>query len=134
MSATISDDSEIIRTFDADLASVSSPLASRSLAGVSERMILIPDLKNSKIDLPGAAKRMAADTAGKNLGVVILTSSDYRANTWTDCAVFAKGSVLVEQYIDQLQRRATSGPIVFSNRYDGIDLPGDSCRLLIRDS
>jgi hypothetical protein len=133
MSATISDDSEIIRTFDADPASVSSPLASRSLAGISERMILIPDLKNSKIDLPGAAKRMAADVAMKNVGVVILTSSDHRAKTWTDCAVFAEGSELAEQYIDQLQRGASSGPIVFSNRYDGIDLPGDSCRLLIMD-
>ena len=133
MSATISDDSEIIRTFDANLASVSSPLASRSLAGVSERMILIPDLKNLRIDLPGAVKRMAADIARKDLGVIILTSSDYRAKTWTDCAVFAEGSDLVEQYIDQLQRRATSGPVVFSNRYDGIDLPGDSCRLLVMD-
>lgn len=133
MSATISDDSEIIRTFDANLASVSSPLVSRSLAGISERMILMPDLKNSNIDLTRAVKDLATTIASKNLGVVILTSSDYRAKAWTDCAVFAEGSASVEQHIEQLQRHKVSGPVVFSNRYDGIDLPGDSCRLLIMD-
>src|SRR5690606_34183746 len=44
MSATIADDSEIVRTFDANPLSVGTALTSRSLAGVSERMLLIPDL------------------------------------------------------------------------------------------
>jgi len=44
MSATIADDSEIVRTFDAEPKLVDSALTSRSSAGVSERMILIPDL------------------------------------------------------------------------------------------
>ena len=42
MSATIADDSEIIRTFDASKDFVTRPLLSSSLAGISERMILIP--------------------------------------------------------------------------------------------
>ena len=29
------------------------------------------------------------------------------------------------------KRGKTFGPVVFANRYDGIDLPGDACRLLI---
>ena len=40
MSATIPDDSEIIRTFDATSESLMKPLSSKSLAGVSERMIV----------------------------------------------------------------------------------------------
>jgi hypothetical protein len=44
MSATIADDSEIVRTFDASVAAVSKPVSSASLAGVGERMILVPGL------------------------------------------------------------------------------------------
>ncbi|WP_246362845.1 hypothetical protein [Paenibacillus alba] len=44
MSATIADDSEIIRTFDANPEPLKRALQSRSLAGISERMTLIPDL------------------------------------------------------------------------------------------
>ena len=49
MSATIPDDSEIIRTFDATSESLMNPLSSKSLAGVSERMILAPELLGFKV-------------------------------------------------------------------------------------
>ena len=44
MSATVADDSSIVRTFDADVNSVSKPIVPTSLAGVGERMILTPGL------------------------------------------------------------------------------------------
>lgn len=44
MSATIGDDSAIVRTFDARDQSIAKPIRSNSLAGVSERMILMPEL------------------------------------------------------------------------------------------
>jgi len=51
MSATIADDSEIVRTFDADAEAVEKALTSRSLAGISERMVLIPHLMPFKFDV-----------------------------------------------------------------------------------
>ena len=48
MSATIGDDSSIIQTFNADYSTISKPIYSRSLAGISERMILAPELMNFK--------------------------------------------------------------------------------------
>ena len=33
--------------------------------------------------------------------------------------------------VSELVARKTNGPVVFAGRYDGIDLPSDSCRLLI---
>jgi len=44
MSATIADDSEIVRAFGASPDAVGKPITSTSLAGVGERMILIPEL------------------------------------------------------------------------------------------
>jgi replicative superfamily II helicase len=131
MSATIADNSEIVRTFDANPQSVQNALTSRSLAGVSERMILIPDLMSFKFDVRAAIKRLAEWTSKQNLGAIILVPSDKAAAQWSDVATVAEGSQNVETLVEALQAGKTSGPAVFANRYDGIDLPGNSCRLLI---
>lgn len=132
MSATIADDSEIVRTFDANAESVNNALTSRSLAGVSERMILIPDLMPFKFNVREVINKIAVWAASKQkLGVVILAPSDKAAAQWSEVATVAKKSKEVEMLVAELQERTTSGPAVFANRYDGIDLPGDSCRLLV---
>lgn len=130
MSATIADDSEIIRTFDANPKSLENAFTSRSLAGISERMILIPDLMSFE-STQDDIKRLVRWSAKNNLGTVILVSSGKGAKQWSDVATVADGSAEVEKLVTELQNRTTSGPVVFANRYDGIDLPGDSCRLLV---
>ncbi len=131
MSATIADDSEIVRTFDADQILVQNALTSRSLAGVSERMILIPDIMPFKFKAREAIGKLVKWTSEQNLGSVILVPSDRAAMEWSDDATVAKGSEAVEALVGELQARTSSGPAVFANRYDGIDLPGDACRLLV---
>ncbi|WP_346835959.1 DEAD/DEAH box helicase [Paenibacillus polymyxa] len=131
MSATIADDSEIIRTFDAKPDALKRPLKSRSLAGISERMILIPELMKFKSSREEIDKLIAWTAQKKNLGAVVLVSSDEAAKKWSDVATVAKGSEEVERLVNQLQEEQIRGPVVFANRYDGIDLPGDSCRMLV---
>lgn len=131
MSATIADDSDIVRMFDADPALVKKALTSRSLAGVSERMVLIPGLMPFSFDVQKAVRKLLVWIAKQNLGAVVLVSSDPAAEKWADVGQVAKGSTEVESLVNALQERKTFGPAVFANRYDGIDLPGDSCRLLV---
>jgi replicative superfamily II helicase len=132
MSATIADDSEIVRTFDADVDSVRKSLSSRSLAGISERMILIPDLMRFSLNSRDLNAKLLTWTAQKrNFGAVLLSPSDRQATGWSDVGKVAIGSAQVEPLVLELQERKTNGPAIFSNRYDGIDLPGDSCRLLV---
>lgn len=134
MSATIADDSEIVRTFDADSRLVSDPLTSRSLAGVSERMILIPELMPFKFKVREAVEKLLESTTKKReLGAVVLVPSDRAAEKWNKAAIFAEGSTEVQAKVDALLAGTERGPVVFSNRYDGIDLSGDSCRLLVMD-
>jgi len=133
MSATIADDSEIVRTFDAEPRHVNEALASRSLAGVSERMILIPNLMKFDFNASKVTKGLLKQVAGQDLGAVVLVPSNFAAKAWEDVAEFAEGSDQVERMVEALQARTTSGPVVFANRYDGIDLPGDSCRLLVME-
>lgn len=131
MSATIADDSDIVRMFDADPALIKNALMSRSLAGVSERMVLIPDLMPFSFDVQKAVRKLLDWVAKQNYGAVVLVSTDSAAEKWADVGQVAKGSAEVESLVKALQERRTPGPAVFANRYDGIDLPGDSCRLLV---
>ena len=131
MSATIADDSEIVRTFEANPESIKKTLTSRSLAGISERMILIPDLMPFKFEEMEAVSKLVVWASKSKRGAVILVPSDEAAEKWEGVATVAKGSKEVENLVAALQAAETFGPAVFSNRYDGIDLPGDSCRLLV---
>lgn len=131
MSATIADDTEIVRTFNADISSVNAPLESRSLAGVSERMILLPELMAVPFEPKDDVAKIVKWVAANKRGAVIIVPSDKAALEWTSVATFAQGPTEVDKMVSSLQKRSTFGPVVFSNRYDGIDLPNDSCRLLV---
>lgn len=131
MSATIADDSSIIRTFGADSDSIAAPITSRSLAGVSERLILCPELMDlDKGGVRNLVKNIIAWSA-KNVGTVVLTPSGKASLIWQDVATVVDDTNEVEIKVKELQDRLTKGPFVFANRYDGIDLPGDACRTLV---
>lgn len=132
MSATISDDSDILRTFDSNPASLENPLKSRSLAGISERMILVPDLMPFTPPENFNQNLVKWTVDKKGLGAVVLVPSEGATESWKHFAEISIGKD-VEKVVQQLQEQATLGPAVFANRYDGIDLPGDSCRLLVME-
>lgn len=132
MSATIPDDSDIIRAFDAEPDAALRPLSSKSLAGVSERMILVPELMSFKLnDAIATVKGIATNAAKAKWSTVILVPSGFAAKDWQDVAQYADSPKTVDIAVRQLTEGASHGPFVFANRYDGIDLPGASCRLLI---
>ena len=132
MSATIADDSSIIRTFDINKDSAGQPLTSTSLAGVSERMILMPEWMEFDYDFKQLLMDLATWSANKKgVGTVILTPSFNIASGWAEVGEIAENSGQVSTFILSLQNGKSKGPYIFANRYDGIDLPGDACRLLI---
>lgn len=132
MSATIPDDSEIVRAFDANPDSLLRPLTSNSVTGVSERMILVPELMELKIDdVPGTIRKLAQNAAKSGRSTVILVPSGYAANEWKDVAEYPNTPELVEARLRELVASKSHGPVVLANRYDGIDLPDNSCRVLI---
>ena len=132
MSATIADDSEIIRTFDATLGGVSKPITSVSLAGVGERMILVPELMElGDTAIEALIKDYSQKIAKSKRGVTILTSSRPTAEKWNDVAVYPSTTEEVLAEVKRMQVGESFGPLVLANRYDGIDLPGQSCRFLV---
>lgn len=129
MSATIADDSSLVRTFDANPKSVSTPIIPETLAGVGERMILAPALIGKFKESLSVIKTIVATVAKKN-GVVILVPSENSSEEWKDIAHIAKGEA-VAKAVQSLISGDSLGPYVFPNRYDGIDLPGKACRLIV---
>lgn len=155
MSATINDDSAIIQTFDANKELVEKPITSESSVGVGERMILVPEWMNcfqsgNKEKIPTIIRELAKSISKEHkLGTVILVPSKAVAEKWNKTAKFADSTEKVKEtakfaefadstekvteWVKKLQNLSSSGPVIFANRYDGIDLQGDSCRLLILD-
>jgi len=132
MSATIADDSSIVRTFDANPKCVSNPIVPASLAGVGERMILAPSLMELKETPLKATKGIAESVSKKIAGVVILTQSEAQAKQWEDVGKVVIGDA-VSQAVKDLKGGSSRGPFVFASRYDGLDLAADACRLLVLD-
>ena len=131
MSATLADDSSIIRTFNANFKSISMPIIPSSLTGVGERMILAPALTHLKSEKINEAIKRIIASVSKEAGVLIIVPSKGYFKFWEDIAKPARDSKEVEEFIGELKNGKFMGPCVLANRYDGLDLPGDSCRLLI---
>lgn len=134
MSATIADDSEIVRTFGASQEAISKPITSTSLAGVGERMILVPGLMKLGTPVLPMVKGLASKLAESRRGVAILTPSGASAKEWTDVAEYPEKPSAVADKVAEMQAGDTYGPLVLANRYDGIDLAGNACRFLIMDN
>ncbi|WP_052750583.1 DEAD/DEAH box helicase family protein [Acinetobacter sp. AG1] len=127
MSATIADDSELIRSFGVSKQSLETVIKNRSLAGIGERMIFMPN----EISIE-TLKRLFSKANSNNVGTLIITPSDAKAQEWKDYG-YVLDKENINEGIDKLLKRTLNKPVIVSNRYDGIDLAGDSCRLLILD-
>jgi Rad3-related DNA helicase len=68
------------------------------------------------------------------IGMVALTPSFNRTKDWEAYGAIVAKKETVASLIDGLKKGQFDKTIVLANRYDGIDLPDDSCRVLIFDS
>src|SRR5262249_53147547 len=64
--------------------------------------------------------------------VVVIVPSGRQARLWEPVADAVHDAKTIHSAIEQLQRGHV-GLVVLINKYDGIDLPGDACRILALD-
>ena len=130
MSATFSDDSILVTHFDVNPNDIRNAVTPDNASDLGDRMILIPQALNPKIS-DSEIKDMLAERS-KKYNVVVIVPSNPRAAYWKDIAdVVAKADEL-ESAVESLRKHHV-GLTVLVNRYDGIDLPGDACRILVLD-
>lgn len=130
MTATLADDGVLISHLGADPQAVADPIRPKGAGEIGDRMIIAPQEVNPEI-YEDDLKRLAADIA-QTYNVVVLVPSARRSEFWADVA----HQTLQKENISAGIARLRSGHVgltVLINRYDGVDLPDDACRLLIID-
>jgi len=127
MTATLADDSVLVTDFGADPAALKAPIAPASAGDLGERMILMPQELDPEFSLADLKAMMQAFAKRRN-AVVIVPSAE-AAKQWKGVADAVLQGSAVEAGLRRL-REGHVGLVVLVNRYDGIDLPDDACRVL----
>lgn len=131
LTATLADDSVLVTHFDADPASISTALVPDSAADLGDRLVLAPQELNPQIAHDEV--RDAVAELAKEHNAVVLVPSHRQARLWSDVATKTVATaVAIEAAVDEL-KAGHVGIVVIVNRYDGIDLPDEACRLLVID-
>lgn len=139
LTATMEDVDVLVTELGADEKTVGVPITPKQPFDLGDRMILAPRAINPNID-DSAVRQMVRDFADgvahsdiAKVNVVVLVPSDYVADSWDDYADYVLHVDDMEPYVDRLKRGEHLGVVVFVNKYDGIDLPDDACRILVID-
>lgn len=132
MSATTQDDSFFIKGLGFNIESVKSPLTNPEQIWSGEKMLLIPSLIDENLDQATIVNALARPSA-KNYGVVSLVSSFAKSELYYELGSIVPRSNEIGFVIDNLKKGNYKETVVFANRYDGIDLPDETCRILILD-
>ena len=130
MTATLADDSILSSHFGIDASHINIPIVPDSAGDVGDRMILLPQVINT--GTTDEEIKAYCVYLAKFTNVVIIVPSFYRAKFWEDEANLILSENNLYEGIDNLKSNRV-GLTILVNRYDGIDLPGDACRVLVID-
>lgn len=132
MSATLADDNILIRDLDIEPSALERTISPNNDKGIGERMILTPSL----IDLSLTREIMInfISQLSKKHKVVVLTPSILQAQDWIDKGAVLLDSNNIQDGIEQLADPYSNFNFaVCSQRYEGVNLADETCRILILD-
>lgn len=131
MSATLADDSVFISTLGLDYEDMNNIITPESANDIGSRLIIFPKYINSAISEDEIKEKV--EEVAKKYNVVILVPSFSRARFWDEDEERTAKKDTIDSMVEELKSGKHIGKTIFVNRYDGIDLPGDACRLLVVD-
>ena len=130
MTATLADDGILVTHFGADPNLVSDPIRPKGAGDIGDRMILAPQEITPTITTEEIKK--LARTISKKKNVAVIVPSNRRALEWKPFANQILDKETIAAGVDAL-KKGHVGLSVLVNKYDGVDLPGPACELLIID-
>lgn len=134
MSATTNNDAFFIKGLGVETDIVKNPLRYKDEKWSGEKMILIPFLMHEDLNRSLIYNTFGRENPNRNYGIVAVTPSKKYSLHWGACGSLVPDKENINEIISKLKDGNYSKTIVLSNRYDGIDLPDDSCRILILDT
>ena len=128
MTAMLADDSVIVTHFGANQNELDMAIVPDSIQSTGERMIIMPEEINPDLTIPDI--RQLLSKLANLYNVVTIVPSNRVAEAWKgrDATVLREDNVIGG--IEDLRNGSNSFAILV-NRYDGIDLPDDACRILV---
>ena len=143
LTATLEDEGVLVTELDADPEAVRKPITPKQASDLGDRIILAPLSINPQLG-EDAILMLARDFAygdrdrdgtveAEPINVVVLVPSDYAADRWAGVADQTLHVNDMRPVIERMKNGEHIGVVVLVNKYDGVDLPGEACRLLIID-
>ena len=134
MSATTQEDIFFIKGLNFSTDAVANPIVYPQLRWSGEKMILMPALIDETCNKDVVATKFESMNI-KKFGVVAIVPNTKRAIYYSELgSKFPQNNQELFSVIDDLRKSNFEKTVVINNRYDGIDLPDESCRVLIIDS
>jgi replicative superfamily II helicase len=134
MSATITDDSFLIKGLGLSEETINNPLIYNNEKWSGEKMILLPSQIHPDLTDIEIVNLFAKTSISRRMGIVVFCPSFNSARIWEAAGAHVATKADIQSRVEMLRNGNFSDTLVVVNRYDGIDLPDDSCRILIMDS
>ncbi|MDA2358404.1 DEAD/DEAH box helicase [Bacillus cereus] len=130
LSATFNNSTDLITELGIDKKSVEEPIQVDNQGDAGERLIIAP--KRYYADLDDESMRsIIATYAGKH-NVVVIVPNKQKARSWEKFNAILVDKENIE-WATKTLKESKGNLMVFINRYDGVDLAGDACRILVLD-
>lgn len=131
LSATFEDQIDLIKDLGINKDSILNALIPKDRKDVGQRLILAPQRFDSDIT-DDQIIDLAKSYSESGINVMVMVPSKKRAHKWIKggASIIDKSSIN-EQIIELKKQKGLFYVLV--NRYDGVDLNGDMCRILILD-
>ena len=124
LSATLRAPDSFVRSFGRQ---PEKRVAPSTTAGECERMILVPSIVEAVDNDVESAKAIVRDQK-----TLILVPSFSKAEAWQDIAPTPSREFVPDE-VASFKEASTPIKLTLAARYDGIDLPGDTCRMMVVD-
>jgi len=136
MSATLADDSVLISSMGLKIADISNIITPEKANDIGERLMIFPKFLNPNISDEEIKDKIF--NLATQYNVVVLVPSQERAQFWNESKsvqvqVLSSGLDNIQSGVDKLKSGEFKGLTILVNRYEGIDLPDDACRVLVID-
>ena len=133
MSATVTDDAFLVKGLRLAPGVIGSPLTYDKEHWSGEKMVLLPSLIDESLDRGETVNLFAQPNKRRRYGVVALAPSFKGSRDWEGYGATVADKDTVSTSVEALAAGEFEKALVLVNRYDGVDLPDATWRILVFD-
>ena len=130
MSATLADDSVFITAMGLKENEIANIITPEKANDIGDRLLIFPQVINKNITDEKIKTKLKL--MSEKFNVIVITPSAQRALFWKDVTDLMVNRNNIDEIVNKLKSEHL-GLVVFINKYDGVDLPDDACRVIVID-